>query len=119
VVHSPVSAKPQSTAKPAPAKPQGEPAAPIGLLLLGAAAIVSVLLLAVMLVRDGRLLAAARNIRPATSLTGSEVDVFALPKYVPPSEPADEQPEEQGADVVEDGAGATTPLQAAPSPALS
>jgi hypothetical protein len=82
------------------------------LLVLGAAAIVSVLLLAVVVVRDGRLIAAARSVRPSTSLTGSQVDVFALPKYVPPAEPPDELAPE-----VQVGTEAATLSEAAPSPA--
>jgi hypothetical protein len=60
------------------------------MLLLAALAVISVLLLSSLLLRDGRLVAAARRVRQSTEpIAEPQSGVLVLPKYVPPADPAE------------------------------
>jgi hypothetical protein len=61
------------------------------MLLLAVLAVISVLLLGSLLLRDGRLVAAARRVRQSTQqpIAEPQSGVLVLPKYVPPADPAE------------------------------
>jgi hypothetical protein len=68
------------------------------MLLLAVLAVISVLLLGSLLLRDGRLVAAARRVRQSTEpIAEPQSGVLVLPKYVPPADPEPENGEAEEA----------------------